>query len=126
MYNIDFECNYMNIDDEDERHEQYQKDFLKGFRLKSYEQTIISNCTSEIFNKIKDSDKLYNLIIKAYKLTPISMSNAMYETNPDYEYGVVLLFSYDYFWRFHKLLQKFYQNKDFTEEFNELDKIIKI
>ena len=95
MYNIDFECNYMNIDDGDESNEQYQKDFLKGFRLKSYESTIISNCTSEIFNKIKENDKLYNLIVKAYKLTPISMSNAMHEVKPDYEYGLVLLFSYE-------------------------------
>ena len=126
MYNIDFQCNYMSIDNDDERHEQYQKDFLKGFRLNNYESTTISKYISEIFNKVKDNDKLYNLIIKAYNLTPISMSNTINKSVHDYEYGVVLLFSYDYFWKFHKLLQKFYQNKDFTEEFNELDKIIKI
>ena len=122
MYNIDFECSYRNIQDEEDSDDQYRKDILNAFGIKEYHFDSISHGVSEIYEKIDNNTELHNLLEEMYKLSPFALTT----NDIDVEYGLLLLFSYEYFEHFHKILQKYYRNMEFNEELSELKKIAKI
>ena len=122
MYNIDFECSYRNIQDEEDSDDQYRKDILNAFGITEYHFDSISHGVSEIYEKIDNNTELHNLLEEMYKLSPFALTT----NDIDLEYGLLLLFSYEYFEHFHKILQKYYRNMEFNEELSELKKIAKI
>ena len=84
---------------------------IKSFLLEPY--WIISN---------HDTAFTPGLLEEMYKLSPFALTT----NDIDLEYGLLLLFSYEYFEHFHKILQKYYRNMEFNEELSELKKIAKI
>tara|TARA_B000000557_G_scaffold264745_1_gene271436 strand:- start:3035 stop:3403 length:369 start_codon:yes stop_codon:yes gene_type:complete len=122
MYNIDFECTYKNIQDEEGSDDQYRKDVLNAFGISKYHFDSISHKVSEIYKKIDNNTELHKLLQDMYKLSPFALTT----NDIDLEYGLLLLFSYEYFEHFHKILQKYYRNMEFNEELSELKKIAKI
>ena len=91
----------------------YRKQFLKIFKMSSYDFKQVEMLLPSIFKalcKNKMFDALFDVLKKNSKL-PIQLKD---------EDLVILLFQYDYFHYFHCLLQKMYTRQDYSKEIQEL------
>lgn len=97
VYNYKYEVNYKNDDIT-----VFQTCLLNVFNMEEYSLKLINKRINELFNKIKDED-FFIVIIK-------NLINFNKYIQTDYEYGLMLLFSFDLFEDFHKCLQDYFVN----------------
>lgn len=103
IYNADFECEYRIKEDET----QYRKEFLQVFNLTAYEENKIINSQSVITETLCKIPEFNNLFLKASsKASQIMMAVNM---DGDPEFGLLILFSYDYFDFFHDCVKEFFK-----------------
>ena len=98
----------LNIDYKDEQYEdkhcEFQKQFLKAFYIGSYDEKIMIEKMDEIYNDISNDSnmkKLFDEIKKRNKIFPFELKNKdMFS----------LLFSYDTFDLIHLFIKDYYEN----------------
>lgn len=105
-YNFDSIVNYKNyennIEQEDfDTNDIYRKNFLECFNTFEYDDTI-NDTLNEIYNYInKNSDfnEILNIVSNKFNIVD------------DNEMSIIYLFSYDYFYYFHKILHDYHHTK---------------
>jgi predicted transcriptional regulator len=129
MYNTKYECRYdkdtvfLKEDKVSDNEKEYilnilyQEDYLAIFSIKQYDAkaaTNLSNSIGELYEKIKDSDVLKDIMKKAAS-TVMSI---------DLQIGLCILYSYDYMYITHKCVSE-YLDTNFISLYN-IDKINKL
>ena len=117
MYNYDFLCTYHLITDDDDLSKLcYQQQLLQAFNLEYYDNKKINEMIEKIYNEIKNIDEFDELLIRTREnLDDLSLShnfdkiNCITLNNPLSYY---LLFSYEYFYIFHKKYCLFKEKKN--------------
>tara|TARA_B100001063_G_C16661580_1_gene501377 strand:+ start:588 stop:929 length:342 start_codon:yes stop_codon:yes gene_type:complete len=99
MYNYEFNVNYDTMDG-------YQEQFLKVFNVSSYDENEIARIRQELYQDLNKMKNFTELFEKALSLISLE--------NNDTEWGMLSLFQYDYFDKFHECIKLFYTNKDDT------------
>lgn len=123
MYNTKYICCYNNEDifNEDDKITETDKDFVRDavyrqdilniFQLDEFEIDNINDNLKELYEKIKDNERI-NILLK--KFSGIYLSE-------DPEFGLLLLFSFDFLYLFHPFISEYLENKNISEEkYNKL------
>ena len=97
-YNYEYDLTYTTQDIDDSN---YQTDLLNVFNISEFDNNVINNTINDIYTLVKDNDNIMEIIRK---------SNGRFMTT-DNEVGLMGLFAYDYFLRFHYILKEFNKNK---------------
>ena len=119
-YNTRYKCNYNssdifknikieNIETEEEndmREILYRQDLLYIFGLEEFDDQKINHCIHQIYEKIKDISDLDALLVKMAALF----------FSEDKEVGLMVLFSFDYFYLLHPCLCDILENGKMTNE----------
>ena len=98
MYNIQIKCTYQNLDNGSQElaeltEEKYREEFLQVFGVEDYCDETVNTIILDLHKKIKDSDdQRMNDLLK--KMASIFMSQ-------DPEIGLMVGFSYSYFYLMH-------------------------
>jgi hypothetical protein len=93
---------------------EYQNEFLKVFNVEEYNDEIINNVRKLLYKELVKQKEFNNLFDNACKV--------INNSEGDNEWGMLVLLSYDHFYKFHKCIQLFYQEKDdFIKEINLLN-----
>ena len=111
LYNTSLNIDYKNEKyNSQQKHEMFQKQFLKAFYIEMYDEKIIIKKMDQIYNDISNDNnmkKLFNEIKKRNKIFPFDLSDKdMFS----------LLFSYDTFDLIHLFIQDFYEKDYVTDE----------
>lgn len=119
MYNTKFQCRYHKDDvilDTDDVTEQeihfirnylYKEDLLTILNIDYGDgEDIFENSMTELYEKIKDSEILNNIMEKA---SSIILSN-------DLKNGLCILYSYDYMYLTHKCISEYLDTGNITQE----------
>ena len=102
-YNYNFSCSYKNEKNYEKSETNYRKDFLKAFNLDEFSEKKISITTNLLYkNFIKDS-YIQNIIAEVLKINP-QLKLFEKDEYKQKELAFTILFSYDYFYIFHKLV----------------------
>ena len=112
-YAFEVNTTYLAEKDYEKSETLYRKQFLKIFKLSSYDFKQIEAMLPAIFKamyKNKMFDALF-VVLKNNSKLPIQLKDVDL---------VILLFQYDYFHYFHCVLQKMYNREDYTKEIQEL------
>jgi len=125
MYNTKFVCRYykedvfLDTDDVTEyeisfiRNYLYKEDLLNIFTIDySDNQEVFENSIYELYEKIKDSEFLKELMKKASSILFLS----------DIKYGLCILYSYDYMYMTHKCVSDYLDTGNISEENKNLFK----
>ena len=125
MYNTKFECRYykddviLDTDDVTEseisfiRNYLYKEDLLNIFTIDySNNQEAFENSIYELYEKIKDSEFLKELMKKA--------SSIIFSS--DIKHGLCILYSYDYMYMTHKCVSDYLDTGNISEENKNLFK----
>ena len=116
IYDGSFSCNYKNINNDTE----YRKDFLRAFKLTDYKEDVLINKQNSLCTILCEDTNFKNLLGEASsKASQLMMSPEM---DSDYDFGLMILFSYDYFNLFHECLIEFI-NQNETMNVAVLEKI---
>lgn len=123
MYNTKYICTYNNEDifnvndkitesDKDfVRDAIYRQDILNIFQLEEFEIDNINDNLKELYKKIEDNKEI-DILLK--KFAAIYLSE-------DPEFGLLLLFSFDFLHLFHPFISEYLENRDISEEkYNKL------
>ena len=103
MYNYEYDVNYKNYD-------EYAQQFLTVFNINKYDESKIKIVREVLFNIIKTEplfDELFEKCLRFYSFPLTQMIS-----HPDKECSMILLFSYDYFNKFHNCIKVYFANKD--------------
>lgn len=108
MYNYSLELTYREIDG-DSGDTKYREEFLTVLDLKKWEGDKVENSFTKLYAAIEEELRKYNLIefVKKHSPFPFRLSDST---------TLVVLFSFENFHVFHKCLQDFYINGNFTQE----------
>lgn len=110
MYNTTFICTYNLINEKDEdselSNELYRIQFLQALNLKEWDSVIIDKQFNDINNKLNETIK-GKMILESIKTI---------STFPIEDVGLILLFSYDYFYLFHNCLIDLFNKNDISDE----------
>ena len=117
MYNYELQINYDND-------EEYKNCFLKVFNTNDIDKSGKNRKELySILNKIDVFNDLFKYTSPPY-LSPFTDEN----NDDDNEWGMIMLFSYDYFKFFHKCIQLYFKDNKITQDLinkiNGLKKII--
>ena len=102
----------------DQQDIQYKKDFLSVFYLDNYEEKKLEKSRSGVFNRYKDNlqiQSIFSNFKENQKSIPFELSN---------ETIFCFLFSFDYFFYFHRCLDELYIYEKISDE--TLDKLINV
>jgi hypothetical protein len=119
------ELNYNLIDNITYNDDTYQIVFLKVFNITSYDTVSIFKTINEIYNVIKNNDKLVSIITlltikNNHMINPTGQSN---QSDPCF--SMIFLFSYDCLELFHLLFKEYCEKQTINEEsYNNLLKVI--
>ena len=104
----------------------YQNDLLKVFGKTEYSDLIMTEITN-LYQRIKDVPEFVELLSLVMKNLEDSIPLVLMSTNnePDLEYGLIGLYSFEYFHHFHPIMQKFLQKKDYTQELTSFKNLLK-
>lgn len=111
MYCYDFICTYHLITDDNEISDAlYKLQFLEAFSLIDWDDKVINETLSHIYNCIKD-DEQFNNILDCFKQT----KKIFVDEKEDKEKIFVWLFNYDHFYLIHRCLIDYFTNKCISE-----------
>ena len=124
IYEGNFECNYKTTNNETE----YRMEFLRAFKLTEYKEDVLidkQNCLCKIL--CEDTNFKNLLGAASSKASRLMMSPEM---ESDYDFGLMILFSYDYFNLYHECLREYMNqtetmNDSVLEKINNLRELIK-
>lgn len=107
MYNCDFLCTYqLFTDDEEISKICYQQQLLQAFDLDKYDDEKIKESIEKIYSEISDLSEFKNLLTRVFEnhddleTTNHFSSENIFMINDPLSYYI--LFSYEYFYIFHK------------------------
>ena len=113
MYNYDIEINYNHIED-DLQNREYQKQLLKVFSTDNGNILKINQIQCQLYQHYKSNESL-NEILDYFKnnqrIIPLELS---------LETCFVFLFSFDFFYHFHKCLQDLKNENNISEVNKEI------
>lgn len=117
MYNLIEDLEYNNT-------ESYQKLFLEVFDLKEWDDEIVEKKLEILFKKIRNEEIILELLERIKNSSKFSMFLMVIKMScNEEEYNLAcfkLLFSYDLFLDFHKLLKDVMEEKE-IEEYKKLN-----
>ena len=119
IYDISFDCEYRKYSEDT----KYREEFLKAFKLQDFDQEKLINNQMILVKQIEHERKFLRLLQKAaQKASLVIMDNSK---SSDNDFGIMMLFSFEYFDFFHKCLKEYVNNKgtiteDFLQCYNEL------
>jgi hypothetical protein len=97
MYNYSINTTYLDVENKDT---QYRKEYLAAFNITEYNNEIIMNTVTELFQKYKNNtqiEKILELGINNGNKLPFTL---------DKETSFMMLFSYENFHLFHTFLKE--------------------
>jgi len=117
MYNYELEISY-------DTDEEYKKSFLDAFDVKDIDDA--GEKRKELYVTLNKLDVFNDLFTFTSPPFPCPFIEESYNEN-DNEWGMIILFSYDYFKFFHKCIQMYFKNNKITDELtNEINGLKKI
>lgn len=121
-YNYDFLCTYQHIENSEESNICYQMQFLQAFGINQYDSDVIEHITDFLYNQLKHDDGFIELIkkIKAKmgkRLNFVGFLNGTEESNLTDSDIFCFIFSYDYFYKFHREYSLYKNNKNYNFDF---------
>jgi len=123
MYNTKYECRYhldtvfLNTDQVNDDEKQYirdclyREDLLNIFCITEYNDEVINACIQD----------LYKRVIRNNDIKECSLSLAGQYLNQDYEFGLIILFAYDYMHLSHICISEFLENGTISKD--NIDKL---
>ena len=123
IYDTDFVCEYRNFDTDT----KYREEFLRAFRMSEFKEDEIINKQMSLLSKIKNERKFLRLAQNAANRASVVVMDPT--KSEDCDFGIMMLFSFDYFDGFHKCLSNYVNNDtritpEFIEDYNRLLKLL--
>jgi len=114
IYDTDFECEYEN----EVTDTKYREEFLRVFRMEEFIEHELIDKQKSLLEMIRHEKKFLRLVENAAKHASIALMDP--NRSDDYDFGIMMLFSFGFFSTFHKCICS-YVNKNgrITEEFIE-------
>ena len=118
MYNINFKCNYLDIELHSENDDLYRQNLLSAFGIPEFDELQINKSVHDLFISIEKHADFHKLI-------PILSKLANNWFSEDIELGFVSLFSYHYFYITHELIALFIEKNILCDKMlSKLTKLI--
>ena len=119
IYDTDFECEYEN----EEIDTKYREEFLRAFRMDKFIDDVLINKQTSLLEMIRHERKFLRLIENAAKHASIALMDP--SRSDDYDFGIMMLFSFGFFATFHKCISSYVKKNgritdDFIENYNKL------
>ena len=113
MYNTQFKCTYQNMENNSEEaldlaEDKYFKEFLKAFGVNDFCDDIVNNTIKDFYKKISASEN-ESMLLLLKKMATIFLSE-------DPEIGLMVGFSYTYFFLFHPCICDILENGTIRQE----------
>ena len=107
-YHADFICTYKLMDNDDDRNDLYQIQFLQAFGMHRFNEDEMSERMLQLYHKLKDCSKVNEILEEGVKANPqMKMTNVIM---------FMCLFSYDFFDLFHKCLIDYFTTGSILEK----------
>ena len=107
-YHADFICTYKLMDNDDDRNDLYQIQFLQAFGLRHFNQDEMSENVLQLYHKLKDCNEIQEILEEGVKANP--------QMNMTHAIMFICLFSYHFFDLFHKCLIDYFTTGSILEE----------
>ena len=124
-YDNGFICTYNLIEDDQESIICYQAQLLQALKQTVYDDDKISVITGKIYDLLKDNEEIQeilNILSEKLVLFQFFKSN---NKELDNTFVFPMLFSFEYFHLFHKLLSNYISNKSLQENhFSQIKQLI--
>lgn len=124
-YDNGFICTYNLIEDDQESIICYQAQLLQALKQPVYDDDKISVVTGKIYDLLKDNEEIQeilNILSEKLVLFQFFKSN---NKELDNTFVFTMLFSFEYFHLFHKLLSNYISNKSLRENhFSQIKQLI--
>ena len=123
IYDSEFVCQYVN----EATDTKYREEFLRAFRMKDFIEDELIDKQKVLLDNIKHERKFLRLVENAAKQASITLMDP--QRADDCDFGIMMLFSFDFFATFHKCLSSYITNNsritpDFVESYNALLKLL--
>ncbi len=125
MYQYNFLCTYQELEDENEKDLCYKLQFLQAFSQENeneFNDKIITDITDKLYNELKD-DNSFKILIKklrdsmSERLSFINLLTSTEETTTSDSDIFCFVFSFDYFYKFHREYSRYKNNLDYNFDF---------
>lgn len=107
-YHADFICTYKLMDNDDDRNDLYQIQFLQAFGLRNFNEGEMSENVLQLYHELKDCNEIQEILEEGVKANP--------QMNMTHTIMFMCLFSYDFFDLFHKCLIDYFTSGSILEE----------
>ena len=107
-YHADFICTYKLMDNDDDRNDLYQIQFLQAFGLRHFNEGEMSENVLQLYHQLKDCNEIQEILEEGVKANP--------QMNMTHAIMFMCLFSYDFFNLFHKCLIDYFTTGSILEE----------
>ena len=126
MYDLEHSCQYQNYLNNENVNLLYQNDLLKVFGKSEYSDLIMTEITN-LYQRIKEIPEFVELLSLVMKNLEDSIPLVLMSNNnePDLEYGLIGLYSFEYFHHFNPIMQKFFKKEDYTQEITSFKNLLK-
>ena len=112
-YDYDYNLTYYNYHDDEMKDDIYRAELLKVFKMDDFNDTLLSDKVTEVYNTISHIDSIKNLANNLAQEYGIS----------DDSFGMIIVFGFQTFHNIHKVLKEYY--KDGTVNETEIENIKK-
>ena len=107
-YHADFICTYKLMDNDDDRNDLYQIQFLQAFGLRHFNEGEMSENVLQLYHQLKDCNEIQEILEEGVKANP--------QMNMTHAIMFICLFSYHFFDLFHKCLIDYFTTGSILEE----------
>ena len=107
-YHADFICTYKLMDNDDDRNDLYQIQFLQAFGLRHFNEGEMSENVLQLYHQLKDCNEIQEILEEGVKANP--------QMNMTHAIMFMCLFSYHFFDLFHKCLIDYFTTGSILEE----------
>ena len=123
IYDSNFVCEYEN----EVTDTKYREEFLRAFRMKDFIEDELIDKQKILLDNIKHERKFLRLVENAAKHASVTLMDP--QRASDCDFGIMMLFSFDFFATFHRCLSSYINNNtqitsDFIESYNALLKLL--
>jgi hypothetical protein len=100
LYNFNADVSYQTLEDD----EIYQQQFLNAFGMSEFDEEVWRKVFDELYERIMLNSVFRDVV--EYKCRAMKIPARDNKEREYFEMGLIFLFSYDYFERFHCILQE--------------------
>ena len=123
IYDTDFLCEYEN----EMTDTKYREEFLRAFRMDKFIEDVLINKQTSLLEMIRHERKFLRVVKNAAKHASVALMDP--SRSDDYDFGIMMLYSFDLFAIFHKCICSYVNNNgritdDFIENYNKLIKLL--